>query len=108
MQVAEFLSDLNSLQVCVSSSLSQRQFKALTERQQDQNAAMALVTAKPGVSTPDTEAAKPSGDADIDITRAKDLLELYTSMRSMSQAGSGVDDERRNDLDDVRKAVGSL
>jgi hypothetical protein len=76
---------------------------ALTERQQDQTAAMALVTASQ--HAPSAEAAKASKGEDLDLKRAKDLVAFHSSVRSVSAA---EDDQLQTDRDNVRKAIDSL
>ncbi|KAI7084518.1 hypothetical protein KC356_g6642 [Hortaea werneckii] len=83
MQLAAFLSDLTSLQVC------------------DPKAAMTLVTTRP--SNVDTaEADTDPQDNDQDLKRAKDLLELHTSVKVAHQDGS------MSGLNDARDAIAKV
>ncbi|KAI6797966.1 hypothetical protein KC363_g5266 [Hortaea werneckii] len=83
MQLAAFLSDLTSLQVC------------------DPRAAMTLVTTRPSnVDTAETDT--DSQDNDQDLKRAKDLLELHTSVKVAHQDGS------MSGLNDARDAIAKV
>jgi hypothetical protein len=75
-------------------------------KQQDQNAAMNLVSDQRDVSAIATKEKK--DDVDVDLKRAKDVIELYTRLRSISQGGNDIDSELRGDRDDVDKAIASL
>jgi hypothetical protein len=78
----------------------------LTVKQQDQNAAMNLVSGQRDVSVTATK--EKEDDMDVDLRRAKDVVELYTRMRSTSQGGNDIDNELKGDRDDVDKAIASL
>ncbi|KAF2164167.1 hypothetical protein M409DRAFT_68066 [Zasmidium cellare ATCC 36951] len=86
MKLAEFLSDLTSLQVC------------------DPNAALALVSARPESSV-SGDSLRPSAskdDGDVDLKRAKDLLDLHASVKLAHQDGTDAE------LNTARDAVARI
>jgi hypothetical protein len=121
MQLAEILSDLVSLRVCVrfpasTISCSTPRHPSLTKRKQDPTAALSLVTAskpkaastKPASST-DDQAAKEPGDEeeDIDLRRAKELVELHYAVKEghrRGELGRGLREAREG----VARAVGGI
>ncbi|KAF4555781.1 Hypothetical protein D9617_2g057450 [Elsinoe fawcettii] len=87
MRVAELLSDLTSLRAC------------------DPQAALALVSARPAQANDVPTSGKPD-DGDEDLKRARDLIELHSTVKT--RHGSGVDDEllkARRDVDRVLDAL---
>lgn len=107
MKLAEFLSDLTSLRVCVSTSLSLKRSSRLIVHQ-DPNAALALVSARAD-SSANGDSLRPSAskdDGDIDLKRAKDLLDLHGSVKLAHQ--DGTDHELNTARDAVAKALRDL
>jgi hypothetical protein len=121
MQLAEILSDLVSLRVCVRFPLAHIRFHtqttpSLIERKQDPTAALSLVTAskpkaastKPTSAT-DDQTAKELGDEeeDIDLRRAKELVELHYAVKEghrRGDLGRGLREAREG----VARAVGGV
>ncbi|SMR52868.1 unnamed protein product [Zymoseptoria tritici ST99CH_3D1] len=81
MKVADFLSDMTSLQVC------------------DPNAALALVSARPAKTYDITVTNGSSESSNVDLTRAKDLLSLHSSVKMAHQDGTD------HELNEARRAV---
>jgi hypothetical protein len=99
MKVAEMLSDLTSLQVCVSSPVLWPRNDTY-KLYQDPSAALALVSARPdGSSTQETDQKASAEESDPDLKRAKDLLELHATVKLAHQDGTD------KDLNDAREAV---
>ncbi|KAF2756648.1 hypothetical protein EJ05DRAFT_477753, partial [Pseudovirgaria hyperparasitica] len=95
MQIAEILSDLTSLRAC------------------DHAAAMALVSARPPsessgqvVSSGQDQTAAAS-EADPDIARARDLVELHRAVKVAHRQGT-LEMELEQARESVRKAVAGL
>lgn len=107
MKLAEFLSDLTSLQVCVSTASTMNRSSRLMVHQ-DPNAALALVSARPD-SSADGDSLRPSAskdDGDVDLKRAKDLLDLHGSVKLGHQ--DGTDHELNTARDAVAKVLRDL
>ncbi|KAF1353659.1 hypothetical protein BDV97DRAFT_396479 [Delphinella strobiligena] len=98
MRIAEILSDLTSLRVC------------------DQDAALALLSARPTVSgsaqaSAYTSAHSPSHSLivpdsvmrDVDLIRARDVLELHSGVKVANS--SGLDRALRQAREDVEEAL---
>lgn len=117
MQLAEILSDLVSLRVCVRfPCLAYPSFdqipKLTNSNSQDPAAALALVSARSDSSstinsatTSAAAAAADTEDSDPDLKRAKDLLELHVEVKEAEMRGelSRVLEEARGL---VERAVG--
>ncbi|KAK4985132.1 hypothetical protein LTR66_008262 [Elasticomyces elasticus] len=94
MQIAEILSDLTSLRVC------------------DPAAALALVSARSRptttTTTADAEQRAETGQeaTDADLRRAKELLELHSSVKLAHRGG--VDRELEEARERVRRALGGV
>ncbi|CAK4031327.1 Hypothetical predicted protein [Lecanosticta acicola] len=90
MRVAEFLSDLTSLQVC------------------EPIAALALVSARPDKPSETNGTTQNSGndEDDPDLKRAKDLLDLHGSVKLAHQ--DGTDKELNEARDAVAKVLRTL
>lgn len=74
--------------------------KSLLTTTQDPKAALALVTGRPSnTDTVETEALARHEDSDRDLKRAKDLLELHTTVKVAHQGGTD------KGLNDAREAV---
>ncbi|KAF7195254.1 hypothetical protein HII31_03460 [Pseudocercospora fuligena] len=87
MRVAEFLSDLTSLQVC------------------DPNAALALVSARPEKDA-QANGQPDKNDNDQDLKRAKDLLSLHSEVKVAHV--DGTDKELKQARADVAKVLRTL
>ena len=73
--------------------------------QQDPNAALALVSARPGETGNTKKLQTGNGNEnDADLKRAKDLLELHTNVKLAHQDGT----DRDRELSDARDAVNKV
>ena len=109
MQVAEILSDLTSLQVCVSDTSSRpRQDYLLICRNQDPSAALALVSARPESGSSGQKSSQngtANGD-DPDLKRAKDMLELHAIFKVAHPDASNPElNEARETVERVLRTV---
>lgn len=118
MQLAEILSDIVSLRVCVRTfSITLPVLQQTNQAPQDPAAALALVSARPDSSpsttTQDTTApAEPNttpttqqDESDPDLKRAKDLLKLHFEVKEAQKRGElsrGLEEARAM----VERAVG--
>ncbi|EME79155.1 uncharacterized protein MYCFIDRAFT_34761 [Pseudocercospora fijiensis CIRAD86] len=87
MKVADFLSDLTSLQVC------------------DPNAALALVSERPDNGA-QANGGPVKNDDDQDLKRAKDLLSLHSEVKVAHV--DGTDKELNQAREDVAKVLSTL
>jgi hypothetical protein len=114
MQLAEILSDLVSLRVCVRPhtplfSLTNSHLSHLSliyllyshpnKPPKDPKASLALVSARPNTTNDPTAAA--DDDQDADLKRAKDLLKLHYEVKEAHKRG-----ELGRGLEEARRAVG--
>lgn len=99
MHVAEFLSDLTSLQVCVC--FSGPVSLSTSNVEQDPEAALALVSARPDNGSQSNGTSRDVTD-DPDLKRAKDLLHLHSDVKVARP--DGVD----KDLNQAREAVAKV
>ncbi|KAK4987941.1 hypothetical protein LTR50_004278 [Elasticomyces elasticus] len=110
MQIAEILSDLTSLRVCKTlRSLSST--REIDTPDQDPAAALALVSARPPPTTTTTSDAEQRAETgqeatDADLRRAKELLELHSSVKLAHRGG--VDRELEEARESVRRALGGV
>jgi hypothetical protein len=110
MQLAEILSDLVSLRVCVRSTPSLvlpspfRSSPPCTDIPQDPAAALALVSARPNPSSATTNPSAATDqkgteeEQDTDLKRAKDLVELHYAVKEAhkrGELGKGLLEARR-------------
>ncbi|KAJ4287222.1 hypothetical protein N0V90_012620 [Kalmusia sp. IMI 367209] len=87
LQLAQILSDLVSLRVC------------------DPAAALALVSARPNASSSVSNPAEVKEETDVDIKRAKELVELHYTVKEAhrrGELGAGLEEARAS----VARAVG--
>lgn len=107
MQVAEILSDLTSLQVCVRPKLSPS-LKPPSNTPQDPAAALTLVSVRPGPSNDEQNSlsAATTRDDDADLKRAKDLLQLHATVKVAHQ--DGTDHELIRARKDVERVMQGL
>jgi hypothetical protein len=102
MQLAEILSDLVSLRVCVLHFPQTPPYlRTANTNIQDPNAALALVSARPQRAESPPAAID---DQDPDLTRAKDLLKLHYDVKEKHKRGElsrGLEQARR-DVERVR------
>jgi hypothetical protein len=113
MRVAEVLSDLTSLRVCVM--LPPRRLYPASSRltsQQEPAAAQALVSARPSLPASSVEAVKAktaalrkqsATEGDADLQRAKDLIDLHYKVK-VTHANGTVDEG----LESARRDVGEV
>ena len=103
MRLAEILSDLVSLRVCVRRlpppSLSFPPTSSRLTPFQDSSAALALVTAQSTPTDP-SQVQDPPTEQDPDLKRAKDLLRYHYEVKEAHKRG-----ELSRGLDDARRAV---
>jgi hypothetical protein len=115
MRVAEVLSDLTSLRVCVRPSSSSHNTPLLTPLKQEPAAAQALVSARPSPPSSSVDAVKQktaaiqkeSKDEDPDLQRAKDLVDLHYAVKASHGRGSvdkSLEDAKR-DVERVLRGV---
>jgi hypothetical protein len=108
MRVAEVLSDLTSLRVCVSPSSLVLLRRLRTDNvitTQDPAAALALVSVRPDSPNTSTDAltdtpVKPEDNSDLQ--RAKDLIELHYAVKTPHASGED------KGLLEARRSVGEL
>lgn len=110
MRLAEILSDLVSLRVCVRSiSIIQKQRPScffgvkdpkLIHIYQDPKAALALVSARPSPPQDSNATEVTKEEQDADLKRAKDLLKLHYEVKVAHQRG-----ELSQGLEEARAAV---
>lgn len=98
MKVAEILSDLTSLQVCVRHPKTPFEQQHRADIQQDPNAALTLVSARPN-GTDNAHKAGPEKETDPDLERAKDLIALHADIKVAHRDGTD------QDLNEAREAV---
>jgi hypothetical protein len=117
MKVAEVLSDLTSLRVCVWSPRFARASILLLTPPQEPAAAQALVSARPSPPQSSVEAVKAKTaslqkqstvEGDADLQRAKDLIDLHYKVK-VAHADGTVDEgleSARRDVGEVLRGLG--
>ena len=123
MQIAEILSDLTSLRVCVCSTSGAYTGAALANTIQDYEAAIALVssheitaTGEKGHDISSKSIARPSVSRqssvlkddkdDLDLQRAMDLVDLHYGVKEKHKHGNDV--ELQKARQDVRRAMAGM
>src|SRR4051812_22470802 len=114
IQLAQILSDLNSLRACVRFHFSSLRTHCqtscvisvanpqLTHRHtlQDPSAALALVSTRPSTTTSPASAPAHTSAQDTELDRAKDLLKLHHEVKEAHMRG-----ELGRGLEEAREAV---
>jgi hypothetical protein len=117
MQVAEILSDLTSLRVCVRSTFQRHQLHRYTsELIQDYNDALALVTVNERLNearvSPDDKSKvaaskRQQEQQNDDLQRAKELVDLHYEMKTKYALGT-VDEELTRAREEVNRVLREL
>ncbi|CAE7002262.1 hypothetical protein PTNB73_10241 [Pyrenophora teres f. teres] len=108
IQLAQILSDLNSLRACVCcypfppTNLAILSANPTNPYTQDPSAALALVSARPNTNTTASSApaSTPESTQDTELDRAKDLLKLHYEVKEAHMRG-----ELGRGLQEAREAV---
>lgn len=116
MRVAEILSDLTSLRVCVRLAFPVlAKAPLLTTALQDPNAALALVSARASTVSEPVSASNglspqtsrtQQGEQDVDLRRARDLIALHSSVKLAH--GNGIDRELLQARQEVERVLQDL